>query len=478
MDTGPYGGYGFPPGFPGFPGQGAQKGGNTMMIILLFVIILAAAGAAYYFLVMKKDSTSNVVSSSSTTPASDTTPDSNVTTDADTEDAGVSADELQAAIGTPPPEPGDDESVTQDTIAAPPAGVDCEGEWGNWSECSKPCDGGTKSRTYTVTTPASGDGQACPRNDGEVEEVACNEQGCPVDCVGEWTAWSECSENCGTGSRKRTYNIIRPAANGGQACEVDNQRMEDGYEQSEPCNNDPCPVACVGQWGEWSGCNKTCGGGTQERFYTHLTPAAHGGAACPASNGQREEQACNTHPCPVNCQGAWTAWEECPRSAQGYRKRTYRVSTQANYGGSACPIAHNTIEGEYCNMDNIAELNMVNNDTPVHEINGVTIPGIPGTPGSIEIRARWKHGGAGSKGDSGVEVYLDGVRRAMSQHNRKTGANFGTPWTWIQARSGQVIKVREWGARTNDGKLGWKWHPNNTSGATGEKWLDQRKGDY
>ena len=466
MDTGPYGGYGVPPGFPGFPGQGAQKGGNTMIMIVLFVIILAA-GAAYYFFVMnQEDSTPD-------SDTSDTTPDSNVTTDADTEDAGVSADELQAEIGTPPPEPGADESVTQDTIAAPPAGVDCEGEWGNWSECSKPCDGGTKSRTYTVTTPASGDGQACPRQDGEVEEVACNEQGCPVDCVGEWTAWSECSENCGTGSRKRTYNIIRKAENGGKVCEVDNQRMEDGYEQSEPCNNDPCPVACVGQWSQWSGCNKTCGGGTQERFYSHTTPAAHGGQACPASNGQREEQECNTHPCPVNCQGAWTAWEECPRGAQGYRKRTYKVSTQADHGGTACPVAHDTIEGEYCNQGTEYWMSVADSGTGVNQVGGVEILGPKGAqaiPGVLEFKAKWRHFGwacgtwSNRSCTTGVKMYINDQERAMIYRVGKDGASPSSNWYRIKGvKSGDIIKAIEEGDRTNDAGFAWKFHPNDTT---------------
>jgi len=103
------------------------------------------------------------------------------------------------------------------------------------------------------------------------------------------------------------------------------------------------PVNCVGDWGNWGGCSKTCGGGKQSRTYTVTTSAKHGGAACPRTNGAVEQQDCNTHSCPVNCSGywgGWSGWGACDRPcAGGIRKstKTYKVTTSAAHGGEGCP---------------------------------------------------------------------------------------------------------------------------------------------
>ena len=57
------------------------------------------------------------------------------------------------------------------------------------------------------------------------------------------------------------------------------------------------PVDCVvSSWGAWSACSASCGGGTQSQTRTIVTPAANGGAACPALS---QSQACNTQACNV-----------------------------------------------------------------------------------------------------------------------------------------------------------------------------------
>ena len=56
----------------------------------------------------------------------------------------------------------------------------------------------------------------------------------------------------------------------------------------------PCP--CVwNEWGEWSDCTVTCGGGTKTKTRTVLKEATNGGPAC---DGEAEEQeACSTDNC-------------------------------------------------------------------------------------------------------------------------------------------------------------------------------------
>jgi len=53
------------------------------------------------------------------------------------------------------------------------------------------------------------------------------------------------------------------------------------------------PVNCVGSWGEFGACSKTCGGGTETKTYTVTTDAQYGGDECGDANGGTESQACN-----------------------------------------------------------------------------------------------------------------------------------------------------------------------------------------
>ena len=56
--------------------------------------------------------------------------------------------------------------------------VNCEfGEWGNWTTCSKSCDGGDQTRQRSIATAAAFGGTECS---GDLKETqSCNTQNCP-----------------------------------------------------------------------------------------------------------------------------------------------------------------------------------------------------------------------------------------------------------------------------------------------------------
>jgi hypothetical protein len=95
--------------------------------------------------------------------------------------------------------------------------VDCVvGYWSDWTTCSKSCDGGNRTRTRPIITPPRDGGAPCPETK---QTEKCNTQDCPVDCaVGHWSDWTVCSKPCGGGSRTRTRSIVTPPRDGGAPC--------------------------------------------------------------------------------------------------------------------------------------------------------------------------------------------------------------------------------------------------------------------
>jgi hypothetical protein len=174
-------------------------------------------------------------------------------------------------------------------VAPPPAPKPCEGSWSQYGACSASCDGGTQTRTWTTTKNPKHGGTACPSP--TTQSRACNTQSCPVDCEGGWSDYGACDVTCGGGTQTRTWTTTTPSAHGGAACPSPTT-------QSQECNTDPCPVDCVGTWSDYKPCNVPCGGGTQTRSWTTITPPAHGGTACPSPTMELRE--CNTEACPTS----------------------------------------------------------------------------------------------------------------------------------------------------------------------------------
>ena len=220
------------------------------------------------------------------------------------------------------------------------------GDWGNWSECSAECGGGTKSRNRSCTNPTPAySGIQCTGNSTEIQH--CNTHPCPIN--GGWSDfgdWSECSAECGGGTKSRSRTCTNPTpAYGGIQCTGNST-------ESQECNTNHCPIN--GGWtdfGDWSECSAECGGGTQCRFRSCTNPTpAYGGIQCSGSN--IEPQKCNTHACPIN--GGWTDfgdWSECSAECGGGTKSRNRSCTNPTpaYGGIQC--SGNSTETQTCNTD-------------------------------------------------------------------------------------------------------------------------------
>lgn len=217
-----------------------------------------------------------------------------------------------------------------------PCPIDCVGGWSAPNNCS--CTTNTQTRYYVITTPALYGGNSCPNAAGTPDVLSCTPTGCPVACVGAWGSYTTCS--CANNSQWRSYTITTAALNGGQACPNLN-----GDIQSTSCNPTGCPVNCVGSFGANSTCS--CTTNSSKRVYSITTPAANSGTACPFDNGFVQENPCTPTGCPVNCVGAWGSYSTCS-CTNNSAWRQYSVSVPALNGGLPCESADKNISYITC----------------------------------------------------------------------------------------------------------------------------------
>ena len=116
------------------------------------------------------------------------------------------------------------------------ARLKCPGSWGKWSTCSKSCGGGKKSRRFHLPRGVSASDYNCGAANNELQEVACNERPCVAeDCEGAFGEWSDCSNSCGEGKKTRAYAVIKRAGHGGEDC-----AHADGELQTMSCYGPLC----------------------------------------------------------------------------------------------------------------------------------------------------------------------------------------------------------------------------------------------
>ena len=151
-----------------------------------------------------------------------------------------------------------------------------------------------------------------------------------VDCaVGEFRDFSVCSNTCGGGTQTRSRTVITPKSGNGKDCPPLSERR--------PCNTQVCPVNCeVGEFSDFSDCTRECGGGTQTRTKTIIQNQVGTGAPCPELSNTI---ACNTQPCfPLDCKvGNFSDFSDCTRECGGGIQTRIRTIIRNQVGGAPCP---------------------------------------------------------------------------------------------------------------------------------------------
>ena len=142
------------------------------------------------------------------------------------------------------------------------------------------------------------------------ETEPCNTYECPS--WSQWGRWSVCSVTCGGGSEFRYRDCLRGKVGENMECPQGGEA-----EERTGCFDNPCPY--LEEWAEWSDCPVTCGGGkmTRERTCMHGLPTNIG-----CLEGTSEESDCNTKPCPIFW-SEWGEWGDCSEyCGDGFRNRT------------------------------------------------------------------------------------------------------------------------------------------------------------
>lgn len=166
----------------------------------------------------------------------------------------------------------------------------------------------------------------------------------PEPCEGSWSEWSDCTKECEGGQQTRRYTIKRFQRHGGEMCEARHNQTD-----SKECNTHPCPIDCKGAWGGWS---RDCKDGLQRRVYEVRVPAQYQGETCKDKDSEEEREAGEeeTRTCPQNCEGEWEGWTECSKECGGgFQSNTYRVKRMGNESGQGCPFDDGKQINRKCN---------------------------------------------------------------------------------------------------------------------------------
>lgn len=221
------------------------------------------------------------------------------------------------------------------------------GSWSTWTSCSGSCGGGQRERERACDNPLPRfGGQPCFGT--HLEQIECNTLPCPIDGgFSQWSDWSSCSVTCGMGekNRSRYCNNPFPKYNGKNCSGINSE--------AELCLTSLCPIDGEwNAWSPWSACNVSCGGGKRDRGRLCNNPLPrNNGRQCSGKNIESDN--CKMNPCPIHGGfDQWGSWSFCSQTCGGGQRTRNRTCSNPNpaFGGSNCIGLWN--ESQDCNHQN------------------------------------------------------------------------------------------------------------------------------
>ncbi|XP_075788510.1 A disintegrin and metalloproteinase with thrombospondin motifs 6 isoform X4 [Pelodiscus sinensis] len=178
----------------------------------------------------------------------------------------------------------------------------CPPEWfiGDWSECSKTCDGGIRTRTVLCIRKIGPSEEETLEitnclTHRPIEKEPCNNQSCPP----QWVAldWSECTPKCGPGFKHRI--VLCKSSDLSKTFPTAQCQEESKPPVRIRCSLGRCPPP---RWvtGDWGQCSAQCGLGQQMRTVQCLSYTGQASTECPEtvrpSSMQQCESKCDSTP--------------------------------------------------------------------------------------------------------------------------------------------------------------------------------------
>lgn len=190
--------------------------------------------------------------------------------------------------------------------------------FGDWSHCSKPCNGGIQQRHVACKDwkgSYSDEGQ-CDWSLRPPHEQPCNLEPCPVWIQGDW---SQCSVTCGRGVKHRFVGCRWPRENYPDAPQ--DLCLDPRPPSSQECQVNPCPIPRP-RWVKkpWSQCSVTCGKGWKSREVLCVDKSTGGIIGNRGCRGRKPEAATQCHK--GEC-SKWnvSAWSECSKTCEGGKQK-------------------------------------------------------------------------------------------------------------------------------------------------------------
>ncbi|XP_062308696.1 A disintegrin and metalloproteinase with thrombospondin motifs 10 [Osmerus eperlanus] len=210
----------------------------------------------------------------------------------------------------------------------------------SWAYCSSPCAGGVqlqqvvckKQADHSVVYNHFCDRKSKPKD----KKRACNSEPCSPNW---WTGdWSECSRSCNGGLRTREVLCKRRVSPSEHKVQDDSACTSPPPPLTEPCSTHTCPPEWLAL--DWSECNPGCGPGFRHRVV--LCKSGESGdtvpeSRCPKHGRPTSRVRCNLQRCPPP---HWVTgpWGECSsRCGLGQEMRLVQCLTHTGQPAVECP---------------------------------------------------------------------------------------------------------------------------------------------
>jgi hypothetical protein len=198
-------------------------------------------------------------------------------------------------------------------------------------------------------------------NKGTIEKFRNKEKLLPHNICNIVDHCKNTNESRGVYKKKRQrYEITQIARHGGKTCDVSNNEIK---EMDCIDENVLCDIDCLGEWTPWSECDLSlCGGDNrveQTRRYIVKQKKQGNGKECDYYDGQTEAKTCICNA--LDCDGYFEDITNCEindfcdpfkTNQYKYKKQKFIKTQDARYGGKDCNYWDNEIILKICNGEN------------------------------------------------------------------------------------------------------------------------------